>query len=48
MNAYCRGANSLSVGQIYLNENPLLHEPLTLSHVKPLVAVRPAWRVAWS
>jgi xylulose-5-phosphate/fructose-6-phosphate phosphoketolase len=36
-NAYWRAANYLSVGQIYLYDNPLLHEPLTLAHVKPLV-----------
>ncbi len=32
---YWRAANYLSVGQIYLYENPLLKEPLTLQHVKP-------------
>ena len=37
INAYWRAANYLSVGQIYLYDNPLLREPLTLSHVKPLV-----------
>ena len=31
MNAYWRAANYLSVGQIYLLDNPLLKEPLTLS-----------------
>jgi xylulose-5-phosphate/fructose-6-phosphate phosphoketolase len=36
-NAYWRAANYLSVGQIYLYDNPLLKEPLLLSHVKPLV-----------
>ncbi|MGD0102668.1 MAG: phosphoketolase family protein [Rhodopila sp.] len=36
-NAYWRAANYLSVGQIYLYDNPLLREPLKLSHVKPLV-----------
>ena len=35
--AYWRAANYLSVGQIYLYDNPLLKEPLKLSHVKPLV-----------
>ena len=35
MNAYWRAANYLSVGQIYLHDNPLLKEPLTLAHVKP-------------
>jgi xylulose-5-phosphate/fructose-6-phosphate phosphoketolase len=37
MDAYWRAANYLSVGQIYLYDNPLLREPLKLSHVKPLV-----------
>src|SRR5664280_1096674 len=37
MNAYWRAANYLSVGQIYLYDNPLLEKPLKLSHVKPLV-----------
>ena len=35
MNAYWRAANYLSVGQIYLMDNPLLKEPLRLEHVKP-------------
>ena len=35
MNAYWRAANYLSVGQIYLFDNPLLKEPLKLAHVKP-------------
>jgi xylulose-5-phosphate/fructose-6-phosphate phosphoketolase len=34
---YWRAANYLSVGQLYLYDNPLLKEPLKLSHVKPLV-----------
>lgn len=37
MDAYWRAANYLSVGQIYLYDNPLLKQPLALSHVKPLV-----------
>ena len=37
MDAYWRAANYLSVGQIYLHDNPLLRSPLTLAHVKPLV-----------
>jgi len=37
MNAYWRAANYLSVGQIYLYDNPLLKRPLELSDVKPLV-----------
>jgi xylulose-5-phosphate/fructose-6-phosphate phosphoketolase len=35
MHAYWRAANYLSVGQIYLLDNPLLKKPLTLAHVKP-------------
>lgn len=35
MHSYWRAANYLSVGQIYLLDNPLLKEPLTLAHVKP-------------
>src|SRR5467141_1258922 len=35
MDAYWRAANYLSVGQIYLLDNPLLTEPLSLQHVKP-------------
>jgi len=34
MNAYWRAANYLSVGQIYLLDNPLLREPLKIDHVK--------------
>ncbi len=37
IDAYWRAANYLSVGQIYLYDNPLLKEPLQLAHVKPLV-----------
>ena len=37
IDAYWRAANYLSVGQIYLYDNPLLREPLKLAHVKPLV-----------
>jgi xylulose-5-phosphate/fructose-6-phosphate phosphoketolase len=37
MDSYWRAANYLSVGQIYLYDNPLLKKPLELSHVKPLV-----------
>ena len=37
MNAYWRAANYLSVGQLYLYDNPLLLQPLKLSHVKPFV-----------
>jgi len=35
MDAYWRASNYLSVGQIYLLDNPLLREPLRLEHVKP-------------
>jgi xylulose-5-phosphate/fructose-6-phosphate phosphoketolase len=35
MDAYWRASNYLSVGQIYLLDNPLLKEPLLLEHVKP-------------
>ncbi len=37
MDAYWRAANYLSVGQIYLYDNPLLKRPLKLSDVNPLV-----------
>lgn len=37
MNAYWRAANYLSVGQIYLYDNPLLKKPLEFAHVKPIV-----------
>ncbi|HBL76235.1 MAG: phosphoketolase [Bacteroidetes bacterium GWF2_42_66] len=35
INAYWRAANYLSVGQIYLRDNPLLKEPLKIDHIKP-------------
>ena len=35
IDAYWRASNYLSVGQIYLYDNPLLKEPLRLEHVKP-------------
>jgi xylulose-5-phosphate/fructose-6-phosphate phosphoketolase len=37
INAYWWAANYISVGQIYLYDNPLLKRPLQLSDVKPLV-----------
>jgi phosphoketolase len=37
INAYWRAANYISVGQIYLYNNPLLRERLKLSDVKPIV-----------
>jgi xylulose-5-phosphate/fructose-6-phosphate phosphoketolase len=35
IDAYWRAANYLSVGQIYLYDNPLLREPLKIEHIKP-------------
>ncbi|MDP9054548.1 MAG: phosphoketolase family protein [Acidobacteriota bacterium] len=35
LDAYWRAANYLSVGQIYLQANPLLREPLRKEHIKP-------------
>ncbi|MCP9468947.1 MAG: phosphoketolase family protein [Nitrospira sp.] len=35
LDAYWRAANYLSVGQIYLYDNPLLRKPLTRAHIKP-------------
>ncbi|MEZ0335395.1 MAG: phosphoketolase [Gemmatimonadales bacterium] len=35
IDAYWRAANYLSVGQIYLLDNPLLRQALTLEHIKP-------------
>ncbi len=35
LHAYWRAANYLSVGQIYLLDNPLLREPLKIEHIKP-------------
>ena len=35
IDAWWRAANYLSVGQVYLLDNPLLSDPLTLAHVKP-------------
>src|SRR5690242_6666717 len=32
---YWSAANYLTIGQIYLRENPLLHEPLRPEHIKP-------------
>lgn len=34
IDAYWRAANYLSVGQIYLLDNPLLQQVLTLEHIK--------------
>ncbi|MFJ6271938.1 phosphoketolase, partial [Pseudarthrobacter oxydans] len=35
IHAWWRAANYLSVGQIYLMDNPLLREPLRPEHIKP-------------
>jgi xylulose-5-phosphate/fructose-6-phosphate phosphoketolase len=35
MDAYWRASNYLSIGQIYLQDNPLLDEPLRREHIKP-------------
>ena len=35
IDAYWRASNYLSVGQIYLLDNPLLREPLAIEHIKP-------------
>ena len=35
IDAWWRAANYLTIGQIYLMDNPLLREPLKLEHVKP-------------
>ena len=37
MNAYWRAANYLSVGQIFLYDNPLLKEPLKPEHIKKML-----------
>lgn len=37
IDAYYRACNYLSVAQLYLKDNPLLREPLTLEHIKPNV-----------
>ena len=36
MNAYWRAANYLGAAQLYLLDNPLLREPLTMEHVKKI------------
>ena len=40
MDAYWRAANYLSVGQIYLMNNPLLREPLQRGHIKDRKSTR--------
>ena len=39
LDAYWRAANYLSVGQIYLYDNPLLKQPLDAEHIKPRLRV---------
>lgn len=36
LDAYWRAANYLSVGQLYLCDNPLLEEPLKIEHLKKM------------
>ena len=36
MDAYWRAANYLGAAQLYLLDNPLLREPLTMDHIKTL------------
>jgi phosphoketolase len=52
LDAYWRAANYLSVGQIYLLDNPLLREPLRLAHIKAgeILTTTRRWRFpcAWS
>ena len=35
LDAYWRASNYLTIGQIYLRDNPLLREPLRAEHIKP-------------
>ena len=37
IDAYFRATNYLSLGQLYLKDNPLLKEELTMEHIKPNV-----------
>ena len=37
IDAYFRATNYLSLGQLYLKDNPLLKEPLKMEHIKPNV-----------
>ncbi|ASV30866.1 MULTISPECIES: phosphoketolase family protein [Flavobacteriaceae] len=37
MDAYWRATNYLSVGQIYLRDNPLMRQPLKAEHIKPML-----------
>ncbi len=44
LHRYWCAANYLTVGQIYLRENPLLREPLRPEHIKPRCSVTGARR----
>ena len=46
IDAYWRAANYLSVGQIYLFDNPMLREPLKEEHIKPRLLGTGARRLA--
>jgi len=51
IDAYWRAANYLSVGQIYLYDNPLLKKPLTLADVKHMLLghwARPLGRTSFT
>ena len=45
IDGYWRAANYLSVGQIYLYDNPLLKQPLTKAHIKPRLLGH--WGTMW-
>ena len=47
MDAYWRAANYLSVGQIYLYDNPLLKRPLALADVKHIVLPKNSAEIKW-
>ena len=51
IDAYWRAANYLSVGQIYLRDNPLLRRPLELADVKACcwdTGARPPGRISFT
>jgi hypothetical protein len=48
MDAYWRAANYLSVGQIYLHDNPLLKPPLTLADMKPAWFPSSSRKCSWT
>jgi hypothetical protein len=47
IDAYWWAVNYLSVGQIYLLDNPLLREPLQFAHVKPRCPAAPCSFAGW-